>query len=512
MSRVRCVIFLLAVTVTAEAQTRPDASALARALVGSDYARARGAEDQILELEAAQAASIALMGRGAASSPLMRQRCERVLEAVVEPLIEDLSRHVSIEGFAAPIGLGGAAGVVVSGQLRAAPGPRGGADLAAFTPEEIERRAGVARRALAAIGPAVCAYLERVPPVRSLEASRRLRALSFSFARAVVEGQRGRAQSSPESVSRELEALGHNTDLFRRQLLLGLADKDAALRSIYRSFRDRLLTSTLSTLGSSQHSERARATELLFALPELSLPRLQTLAADGAASSAGARAGARKLAHRVRFRISEALYAKLGTLYSDYERRSFRERRRACLEIARLGGTDAVPSLRAILRLETSREVRLAVALCLARLGDPVGIVRLQREGLSLPVTIPQADRVAIFMDQGLRYLTIGRFRRAEKEFLRIIALESGNDTALYNLACTYALWGRQDDAMGYLYKAVRSGFDDVSHIQTDPDLASLREDPRYVRLVTALKAGQAVPPLIRPDASPDQGERGEGR
>ncbi|MCI0451943.1 MAG: hypothetical protein L0Z51_06050 [Candidatus Latescibacteria bacterium] len=52
--------------------------------------------------------------------------------------------------------------------------------------------------------------------------------------------------------------------------------------------------------------------------------------------------------------------------------------------------------------------------------------------------------------------------------------------SAFYNLACAYALKGDKDDAFKALLGAKRAGFADRDQMASDPDLASLRTDPRF--------------------------------
>jgi hypothetical protein len=52
-------------------------------------------------------------------------------------------------------------------------------------------------------------------------------------------------------------------------------------------------------------------------------------------------------------------------------------------------------------------------------------------------------------------------------------------DTA-YNRACCLALAGRKDDAFTWLQYAIKAGFRSLDQIAKDPDLASLRGDPRW--------------------------------
>ncbi|HKQ96520.1 MAG TPA: DJ-1/PfpI family protein [Candidatus Polarisedimenticolia bacterium] len=55
---------------------------------------------------------------------------------------------------------------------------------------------------------------------------------------------------------------------------------------------------------------------------------------------------------------------------------------------------------------------------------------------------------------------------------------------ALYNLACVYATTGRKNDALTALEGAVKAGFAPVARLTNDPDLASVRDDARFKKLV----------------------------
>ena len=58
-----------------------------------------------------------------------------------------------------------------------------------------------------------------------------------------------------------------------------------------------------------------------------------------------------------------------------------------------------------------------------------------------------------------------------------------------YDVACAWALAGNAEKAFGYLRQATVAGFDDVEHLQTDPDLTSLHKGGRWQPLVAALQA-----------------------
>ncbi|UCE59547.1 MAG: tetratricopeptide repeat protein [Phycisphaerales bacterium] len=61
-------------------------------------------------------------------------------------------------------------------------------------------------------------------------------------------------------------------------------------------------------------------------------------------------------------------------------------------------------------------------------------------------------------------------------------AYEYSPDSPLvqYNLACFHSLLGHKEEAIGWLEKAVDAGFNSPKQITKDPDLESLRDDPRY--------------------------------
>ena len=59
---------------------------------------------------------------------------------------------------------------------------------------------------------------------------------------------------------------------------------------------------------------------------------------------------------------------------------------------------------------------------------------------------------------------------------------------AHYNLACSLALLGRVRPALDALDEAIRLGFDDPDHLESDGDLESLRSEPRFRAMVAELR------------------------
>lgn len=99
----------------------------------------------------------------------------------------------------------------------------------------------------------------------------------------------------------------------------------------------------------------------------------------------------------------------------------------------------------------------------LARNGESVEVLRVLGELVSKKGLVQRAveiDRLLV--------------ERLPKDFL-----------ARYNLACSLALAGRPDEAMKSLSKAILLGYDDLAHLEVDPDLDSLRERPDFRALLS---------------------------
>ena len=170
---------------------------------------------------------------------------------------------------------------------------------------------------------------------------------------------------------------------------------------------------------------------------------------------------------------------------------------------------------------DAMRELRRAVEI------DPLSIVMNATGGLAfcyarqfeagiehLRKTAELDPRFALLRHNlGICYLPLGRFEEAISEFQRVLQLDD-NPRALAALACTYGRSGRQADAerelaklheaaktkfvspyfLGCVYaalgdadkafewleKAYRERSDWMTYIKVDPDLDSLRADPRF--------------------------------
>ena len=83
----------------------------------------------------------------------------------------------------------------------------------------------------------------------------------------------------------------------------------------------------------------------------------------------------------------------------------------------------------------------------------------------------------------GLNCAQIGDTECALVEGRKAAELAPQNSETIFRVAVMYYLAGRQDEALDWLEKAVRLGCS-KAEIENDPDLAGLREDPRYLRIL----------------------------
>lgn len=77
-----------------------------------------------------------------------------------------------------------------------------------------------------------------------------------------------------------------------------------------------------------------------------------------------------------------------------------------------------------------------------------------------------------------------GLVERAVELDRAIVRLLPQDDLARYNLACSLARAGQADEAIDALSRAILLGYDDLAHMEADPDLESLRGHPDFDALL----------------------------
>ncbi|HIE10929.1 MAG TPA: tetratricopeptide repeat protein [Kiritimatiellae bacterium] len=89
-------------------------------------------------------------------------------------------------------------------------------------------------------------------------------------------------------------------------------------------------------------------------------------------------------------------------------------------------------------------------------------------------------------------YTRVGKYQEGLRVDEQLVSRCPSDPFVWYNLACSYALVGDRERAMGALKKAVDLGYDDFEWAQEDGDLDSLRKDPEFTSLLERMKLIQA--------------------
>ena len=81
-------------------------------------------------------------------------------------------------------------------------------------------------------------------------------------------------------------------------------------------------------------------------------------------------------------------------------------------------------------------------------------------------------------------YTKAGLYEKGLQIDKRLVKLRKNDFIVHYNLACSLALAGEADGALSTLERAIELGYNDFEHLKQDPDLKSLRDDPRFNSLI----------------------------
>lgn len=485
-------------------------------LLGPDYRAAKRARRELLQI-GARAVPAILEARAKPDLPYpRRQTLDAALREILDLLATTIETGLSAQAESSPAqgALGGASGTLDPGRVLGeveplAPDALG--DLGSVSGELPTEAAGkrtrgrLARGAVLFLGPAATGPLLTVPPLRDAALTTVLRGLAARIY--LRERQLALAcQSAAEKAAFSARYAGIS-DLASPVIAAGIRDEQAGVRALFQGIRDAALERALRGLDAKQPDARRQAEDELLRLGDIATLSLQAIAAgrDGQRQSAHARASAARLLRWIRYGLDADLVRKLGHDMADYSELPFRERRARVFEIGRLGGAEAIPCLRALLREEPSLQVKLAAAVGLLRQQDPLGAEWFARHGKGLPrLGLSKRELAAIHMDMGLRHLGEARFQRAEAEFNKVLAVEPRNEIAWYNLACTYSRWQKVERALEALQKAIECGFDDTKHMGKDPDLDNIREDPRFKAMIEKIERERAAEDGDLPEERPE--------
>jgi len=81
-------------------------------------------------------------------------------------------------------------------------------------------------------------------------------------------------------------------------------------------------------------------------------------------------------------------------------------------------------------------------------------------------------------------YTRQGLYDKGLKIDRRLSILREKDPVVHYNLACSYALVGKKQEAIQALKSAIQLGYVDLKYMGQDPDLETLREDAEFLDIL----------------------------
>jgi tetratricopeptide (TPR) repeat protein len=91
----------------------------------------------------------------------------------------------------------------------------------------------------------------------------------------------------------------------------------------------------------------------------------------------------------------------------------------------------------------------------------------------------------------GDNYTRRGKFNEGMQIDETLSKLLPGDPTVLYNLACSYALTRRLEQAASALLRAIERGYNDYKWLVKDPDLQNLREHDLFKTIRARIRSAK---------------------
>ena len=108
--------------------------------------------------------------------------------------------------------------------------------------------------------------------------------------------------------------------------------------------------------------------------------------------------------------------------------------------------------------------------------------MKLMQESLEL-----NADDARACNLLAIAFAIVGEPEKAIEFAERSMAIDPDDPVLLYNIACTYSVLGKYDEAIVCLERAVDNGFGHKEWLDHDPDLAPIRNNPRFQAIAKAM-------------------------
>ncbi len=92
------------------------------------------------------------------------------------------------------------------------------------------------------------------------------------------------------------------------------------------------------------------------------------------------------------------------------------------------------------------------------------------------------------FVNRGVAKIALKDYAGAAQDLSEAAKLNASDYFVHYNLACVYALQGKQKDALDHLEAAFKAGFSDFNHLSRDTDLDNIRKSNEFKTLINRYK------------------------
>ena len=115
-------------------------------------------------------------------------------------------------------------------------------------------------------------------------------------------------------------------------------------------------------------------------------------------------------------------------------------------------------------------------------------------------LTVQDPDDAQAWYRLGMSLHSLKKYEDAAAAHHRAAQFSAQRAPALYNLACAEAMLGKGDESFKALGQATEAGFAQVALMESDMDLASVRNDPRFAAIVAKARENAADSPSRRFD------------
>lgn len=101
-------------------------------------------------------------------------------------------------------------------------------------------------------------------------------------------------------------------------------------------------------------------------------------------------------------------------------------------------------------------------------------------------------DFVDVLIPLAEAYTRRGLHDKGLEVDLRLTQVKGEDPLSWYNLACSYSLLKRIDESLNALRRSLELGYADLTYLQKDPDLANVRQSPKYRQVLETFVSTRA--------------------